>query len=371
MLLVMNPRSSQSPIPLDQFLALSDFEPAAKQVLPHPVYEYIASGAGNEITLVDNERAFDRVRIWPRVLEDVRSVSTSVSLFGNELPSPVLLAPAAYQKTMHPLGEIATARGAGRAGVPFVVSTNSTVAIEELVKEGAGALWFQLYAQHDRDVTADLIRRVEAAGCSAVCVTVDTPVLGVRTRQFRAGFQLPPEMSTPHNRSGGGAGGNMDALHSPLRWENIAWLRSVVRGKLWLKGILHPTDADQAVSLGVDGIMVSNHGARNLDTMPATIDVLPMICEKVAGRVPVVVDGGIRRGTDVLKALMRGATAIMIGRPYLYALAVGGEDGVARCIDLLTKELAFVLALVGKRSVKEVDRTLEWRPDSFGMKNDR
>jgi 4-hydroxymandelate oxidase len=369
MLLMMNPGSSQSTFPLDQFLALPDFEPAAKQVLPHAVYEYIASGAGNEITLVDNERAFDRVRIWPRVLEDVRSVSTTVSLFGNELPSPILLAPAAYQKTMHPLGETASVRGAARARVPFVVSTNSTVAIEELVKEAAGPLWFQLYVQNDRGVTTDLIRRVESAGCPAVCVTVDTPVLGIRTRQFRTGFELPPGMSTPLNQSGAGASGSLDVLHSPLRWEDIAWLRSIVRGKLWLKGILHPTDADQAISLGVDGIMVSNHGARNLDTMPATIDVLPIICEKVAGRVPVIVDGGIRRGTDVLKALMRGATAVMIGRPYLYALSVGGEDGVARCIDLLTKELTLVLALVGKRSVKEVDRTLEW--PSAAHQNDK
>ncbi len=372
MLLVMNPGSSQSTFPLNQFLALADFEPAAKQVLPHAVYEYIAGGAGNEITLVDNERAFDRVKIWPRVLEDVRSVSTKVSLFGNELPSPILLAPAAYQKTMHPLGETASVRGAARARVPFVVSTNSTVAIEELVKEAAGPLWFQLYVQNDRVVTADLIRRVEAAGCPAVCVTVDTPVLGIRTRQFRAGFEVPPGISTPLNQSGAGASGSMDHLHSPLRWEDIAWLRSIVRGKLWLKGILHPTDADQAISLGVDGIMVSNHGARNLDTTPATIDVLPIICEKVAGRVPVIVDGGIRRGTDVLKGLMRGATAVMIGRPYLYALSVGGEDGVARCIDLLTKELVFVLALVGKRSVKEVDRTLEWpSPASTPPRNDK
>src|SRR5260221_11160584 len=168
MLLVMNLRSSQSTFPLDQFLALPDFEPAAKQVLPHSVYEYIASGAGNEITLVDNERAFDRVRIWPRVLEDVRSVSTTVSLFGNELPSPILLAPAAYQKTMHPLGEMARVRGAARARVPFVVSTNSTAAIEDRVKEASGPLWFQLYLQNDRDATADCIRRCESCGGPAV-----------------------------------------------------------------------------------------------------------------------------------------------------------------------------------------------------------
>jgi 4-hydroxymandelate oxidase len=354
---------SQSPISLDEFLALPDFEPAAKKVLPHPVYEYIASGAGNEITLTDNEKAYDRIRIWPRVLNDVRSADISISLFGKAFASPILLAPAAYQGAMHPLGELATVRGAGRAGAPFVVSTNTTVAIEELMKEAKAPLWFQLYTQNDRPVTADLIQRVEAAGCEAVCVTVDTPVLGVRTRQFRAGFKLPPGISTPHNRAGGGARGNMDpALHSPLRWDDIAWLRSIVRGKLWLKGILHPADADQAVRAGADGIMVSNHGARNLDTIPATVDVLPMICEKVAGRVPVIVDGGIRRGTDVVKALMRGATAVMIGRPYLYALSVGGEDGVARCIDLLKRELAYVLPLLGKASVRELDRTSEWPP---------
>jgi 4-hydroxymandelate oxidase len=361
----MNPVTNlnQSRILLDQFLALPDFELAAKEVLPHPVYEYIASGAGNEITLIENERAYDRIRVWPRVLNDVRSVDTTVPLFDKMLVSPILLAPAAYQGAMHPLGELATVRGAGRAGIPFVVSTNTTIAIEELIREARAPLWFQLYTQNDRKVTENLIGRVEAAGCEGVCVTADTPVLGVRTRQLRAGFQLPPGVSTPHNLRGGGASGNMDpSLHSPLQWEDISWLRSIVRSKLWLKGILHPDDADRAIEMGVDGIMVSNHGARNLDTIPATIDLLPAIHQKVAGRVPVIVDGGIRRGTDVAKALMRGATAVMIGRPYLYALAVGGEDGVARCIDLLTTELTYVLRLLGRASVKELDRSLEWPP---------
>jgi 4-hydroxymandelate oxidase len=353
-------KQSQSPIPLEQFLALSDFEAPAKQVLPHAVYEYIAGGAGNEITLADNEKAYDRIRIWPRVLRDVRSVDTHISLFGKELASPVLLAPAAYQKTMHPAGEIGTTLGAGKAGVPFVVSTNTTVAIEELVRVAKGPLWFQLYVQHDRSMTLDLIRQVEAAGCEAICVTVDTPVLGVRTRQFRAGFQLPPGIVTPHNRSGSGARGKMDpSLHSPLQWDDIAWLRSVVKAKLWLKGILHPADADQAIQMGVDGIMVSNHGARNLDTLPATIDALPAVYGQVAGRAPVIVDGGIRRGTDVLKALARGATAVMIGRPYLYALSVGGEEGVARCVDLLLREFTYAMALAGRASVRELDRSVE------------
>jgi 4-hydroxymandelate oxidase len=355
------PNQDPSPIPVDQFLTLQDFEPVARQVLPHSVYEYIAGGAGDEVTLADNEKAYDRIRIWPRMLNNVRSVEASTYLFGKKLRSPVVLAPAAFQKTIHPLGELATARGAGKAGVPFVVSTNTTVAIEELAEVATEPLWFQLYVQRDREFTADLIRQVEAAGCEAICVTVDTPVLGVRTRQFRAGFELPPGMVTPHNRSGSGAQGIMDPdLHSPLEWRDIDWLRSVVPGKLWLKGILHPADADQAVRVGADGIMVSNHGARNLDTVPATIEVLPAICDQVAGRAPVIVDGGIRRGTDVLKALARGATAVMIGRPYLYALSVGGEEGVARCVELLIKEFAFAMALAGKASVKELDRSLEW-----------
>ena len=347
-------------IPLDQFLALQDFEPAAKEVLPRSVYEYIAAGAGNEFTLAENQLAYDRIRIWPRVLKDVRSIDTKVSVFGKELSSPLLLAPAAYQKTMHPTGEIGTALGAGRAGVPFVVSTNTTVAIEELAGVASAPLWFQLYVQHDRSMTEDLIQQVEAAGCEAICVTVDTPVLGVRTRQLRAGFQLPPEIVTPHNRSGSGARGHMDPnLHSPLQWEDIGWLRSVVKSKLWLKGVLCPADAEQALQMGVDGIMVSNHGARNLDTVPATIDALPAISSRIAGRAPVIVDGGIRRGTDLLKALARGATAVMIGRPYLYALAVAGEEGVARCIDILLHEFVYAMALAGRASVKELDRSLE------------
>ena len=263
------PDQTKSAIPLEQFLALSDFESAAKQVLPHAVYEYVASGAGNEFTLGDNERAYDRIRIWPRVLRDVRTIDTRVSLFGKELRSPVLLAPAAYQKTMHPLGETGTTLGAGKAGVPFVVSTNTTVAIEELAGVASAPLWFQLYVQHDRSVTLDLIQRVEAAGCEAICVTVDTPVLGVRTRQLRAGFQLAPGIVTPHNRSGSGVEGEwIRVCIARCSGTMIAWLRSVVKAKLWLKGILHPADADEAIQMGVDGIMVSNHGARNWTRCP-------------------------------------------------------------------------------------------------------
>ena len=359
----MNPSSAANlpAIPPDQFLTLKDFEPAARELLPHPIYEYLAGGAADEITLRENELAFDRIRLWPRVLRDVRSIDIAVTLFDKRLRSPVLLAPVAYQKTVHPLGELATVRGAGRAGVPCVVSNNTTTVIEELAGEAKEPLWFQLYIQKDRSLNKELIQRVEAAGCQGICVTVDTPVLGVRTRQFRAGFQLPNEMLTPHNQDGAGARGNSDPdRHSPIDWTDISWLRSVVRSKLWLKGILHPADAEEAIRTGVDGIMVSNHGARNLDTTPATIEVLPAICSQVAGRVPIILDGGIRRGTDVLKALARGASAVMIGRPYVYALAVSGEEGVVRCVELLIKEFTYAMALMGQASVKELDRSLEW-----------
>ena len=346
---------------LDQFISLKEFEPAARTVLPHPVYEYIAGGAGDEITLRENESAFDRIRLWPRVLRNVRTVDPGVSLFGVRFRSPIILAPVAYQKMMHPLGELASVRGAGRAGVPFVVSTNTTTLFEDLAAAATQPLWFQLYFQRERAETKALIQRVEAAGCQGVCVTVDTPVLGTRVRQFRAGFQLPSEMDTPHNQRGGGARGNSDLdRHTPIEWSDIEWLRSVVHSKLWLKGVLHPEDAEQAIRLGVDGIMVSNHGARNLDTTVATIDVLPSICRQVSGRVPVIVDGGIRRGADIVKALARGAAAVMIGRPYVYALAVDGEDGVARSVELLERDFRYAMALVGHASVETLDRTLEW-----------
>jgi 4-hydroxymandelate oxidase len=357
-------RPSVSPqVSLDQFVLLKDFESAARTVLPHPVYEYIAGGAGDEITLRENESAFDRIRLWPRVLRNVRTVDPGVSIFGVRLRSPIILAPVAYQKTMHPLGELASVRGAGKAGVPFVVSTNTTTLFEDLAAAATQPLWFQLYFQRDRSETKDLIQRVETAGCQGICVTVDTPVLGTRVRQFKAGFQLPPGMDTPHNLRGGGARGDSNPdRHTPIDWSDVEWLRSVVRSKLWLKGVLHPEDAEQAVRTGSDGIMVSNHGARNLDTTVATIDVLPAICQQVSGRVPVIVDGGIRKGADIVKALARGAAAVMIGRPYVYALAVGGDLGVARCVELLERDFRYAMALVGHASVTTLDRTLEW-PD--------
>ena len=348
---------------LSDFLTLAEFETAARQTMTHAVYEYVAGGAGDEISLRANQAAFDQILLLPRVLRSVTPVDPSTMLFGKKLPAPILLAPAAYQRMMHPDGELATVRGAGKMGAPFVVSNNTTVPIEELAAEAKAPLWFQLYFQKDRGFTEELIQRVEAAGCDALCVTVDTPVLGVRTRQLRAHFELPPEMKLPHSQELRASSRSISdpEAHSNVTWPDIEWLRSITKIRLVLKGVLHPEDAELAVQHQVDGLIVSNHGARNLDTVVPTIEALPAIVERVDGRAPVLVDGGIRRGTDVLKSLARGATAILIGRSYAYALSIAGDEGVAHCLRLLRTEFEYALALVGLASIGQLDRTIEWR----------
>jgi 4-hydroxymandelate oxidase len=259
---------------------------------------------------------------------------------------------------MHPEGELGSVKGATRHGVPFILSSNGTVPIEEITAIPQVRCWFQLYVQGDRGFTRDSIARVEAAGCEAICVTVDTPVLGLRPRQLRAGFRVPAGLELPHAmrlREASDPG-----LHSAVTWRDVDWLRSVVKSKLLLKGVLHPADAELGVRAGVDGIIVSNHGGRNLDTIIPTIEALPEIAGQVGGRVPVLADGGIRRGTDALKALARGANAVLIGRPYVYALAVAGADGVARCLSLLIEELRLAMALVGAGSLQDLNREVEW-----------
>jgi 4-hydroxymandelate oxidase len=349
---------------LKRFLGLSEFEPEARRRLPHAVYEYVAGGAGDEHSLRANEESYQRIFLRPRVLRPVLPVNLSQELFGRACPVPILLAPAAYQRMVHPEGELGSARGAAAYGAVFVVSTNTTVPIEEITAVEGARCWFQLYVQRDREFTRDLIARVEAAGCEAVCVTVDSPVLGLRTRQLRAGFNLPADFSLPHaaDLNAGLRAVSHTGANSVVTWREVDWLRSIVKGKLLLKGILHPADAELAIRAGVDGIMVSNHGGRNLDTIIPTIEALPEVAAQVAGRVPVFLDGGIRRGTDVLKALSRGAAAVLVGRPYVYALAVAGGPGVARCLFLLIEELAFAMALVGAGRLRDLNREVEWPP---------
>jgi 4-hydroxymandelate oxidase len=349
---------------LSEFLTLPEFESAARKSMDRAVYEFVAGGAGDEISLLANQTAFDRIFLCPRVLRDVTRVDPSITLFDSKLPAPILLAPIAYQRLMYPEGELATVRGAAAMATPFVVSTNTTVAIEELAVEAKAPLWFQLYLQQDSGFTRELIQRVEAAGCQALCVTVDSPVLGLRLRQQRAEFEVPPDLNLPHRHQLGSSSQIVAdrQTFSNVTWSNIEWLRSITRIRLVLKGILHPEDAELAVQNRVDGIIVSNHGARNLDSVVPTIEALPAIAERVNGRIPVLVDGGIRRGTDVLKGLIRGATAVLIGRSYAYALSVGGVAGVARCLELLRSEFEYALALVGAASIAELDRSVESRP---------
>ncbi|HJT17470.1 MAG TPA: alpha-hydroxy acid oxidase, partial [Thermoanaerobaculia bacterium] len=256
-------------------------------------------------------------------------------------------------------GEIAAARGAAKAGAIFVMSTAATCAIEEIAATGV-RLWLQIYLQSDRSVTRDLVQRAEAAGVRALCLTVDTPVLGTRNRQARANFALPPEMPTPHlDASGRGELTLVSMKREPASWSDVDWLRSITKLPVLLKGILDADDARIGIEHGAAGIMVSNHGARNLDTVPATIEALPAIAEKVSG-VPILLDGGIRRGTDIVKALALGANAVLIGRPYVYGLAVAGSDGVARVIAILREELETAMMLLGRSSVRELDRSVLW-----------
>jgi 4-hydroxymandelate oxidase len=344
-----------APIP-DVAVSLADFEPLARERIARMAYEYVSGGAGDEVTLRWNQEAFERIRLRPRVLVDVSRLDTRVSLFGRELPFPILLAPTAYHRLVHPEGERATAQGAAAAGATFVLSTFATTAVEEVARLGA-PLWFQLYVQPDRGFTRELVQRAEAAGCQALCVTVDTPIAGARNREVRAGFELPPGMALPHlaglaqpdPRYGHRPAHReifSSVLDSTLTWKDVEWLLSFARVPVLLKGVLDPDDAGRAVALGVAGLIVSNHGARNLDTAPATIDALPAV--------------GVRRGTDVLKAVALGAAAVLIGRPYLYGLGVAGAAGVQRVVEILRSELEMALALTGRRALAEVDRSLLW-----------
>ena len=336
-------------------VCLTDFEPLAQQLLTPMVYDYICGGAADEITIRWNRAAFDRIRLLPRVLIDVSALDTRVNLFGRELAFPILLAPTAYHKVIHPEGEIATARGAGEAGATLVVSSNATTSVEEIAEAATQPLWFQLYIQRDRAFTRDLVQRVEAAGYQALCVSVDSPTLGVRNREARAKFALPPGLSRVNLITQG-----TERLDPAVTWKDIEWLQSFARVPVILKGILNPLDALQAVKVGASGLIVSNHGGRGLDTLPATVEALPAVVASVAGRVPVLMDGGVRRGTDVLKALALGATAVLIGRPYLYALGTDGAAGVTRVVNILRQEFEMAMALTGRQTLANIDRSVLW-----------
>jgi 4-hydroxymandelate oxidase len=355
------------PIPALQALPpgvvnLQDHEDAARQRLDANAWAYFAGGAGDEITLRANRSAWDGLTLTPRVLRPLVGGHTRCTLLGRTLAHPIMLAPVAFQRLAHPDGELASAYAAAMLGAGQVLSTQSSIALETIAQAvlpepTRGPLWFQLYPQHDRGFTLELVRRAEAAGYEALVLTADAPVSGARDRERRAGFRLPPGVEAanlaglaapPPRELAPGQSALFDALlHQAPTWDDLAWLQAHTRLPILLKGILHPDDARLACELGAAGLICSNHGGRTLDTAPATARVLARICAATEGRVPVLVDGGIRRGTDVLKALALGASAVLVGRPIVWGLANAGAAGVAHVLRLLRDELEIAMALTG------------------------
>jgi 4-hydroxymandelate oxidase len=344
--------------------SLYDFEAAAKQKLSPPAWEYFSSGSADEITLRRNREALDALQLKPRVLVDVFKIDTSCTLLGHAMPHPILLAPTSSHLLAHPDAEVATARGAGLAKAIMVASTVSNRSIEDICKAASEPVWFQLYVEDDRKEVQSLIERAEAAGCKALCITADIPLPYARNREERIRAQAPmlpfPNLGT-QARPGGGGG----RTRRHFNWADLAWIQSIAKTPIILKGILNPDDADEAVKRGVAAIVVSNHGGRVLDTEPATIEVLPAVVDRVAGRVPVLFDSGIRRGTDVLKGLGYGASAVLIGRPYLYGLSVAGADGIRDVINILRSELEVAMAMTGRTRLDQIDRSIFWKSRDY------
>ncbi|MER6208835.1 alpha-hydroxy acid oxidase [Streptomyces sp. NPDC001642] len=352
-----------------------DFETAARAELD-PVYaDFIAGGARDEITVRANEAAFGRLQLLPRVLRGSAVRELGITLLGSRASLPVLISPTAFHKLVDPEGELATARAAAAAGAIMIVAMASTVAVGEIADAARAAgddptLWFQLYIQPDLDITETLVRRATDAGCTALVVTVDSPVLGAGERNRRNGFHdLPPGLRCGNLvdlRDGERGHVRQIAMSPELNWEHIDWLRGITSLPILLKGVLHPEDARLAVRHGVDGLLLSNHGGRQLDTVPATLELLPEFVSAVEGRIPVVMDGGVRRGTDAVKALALGASAVGIGRPVMWALAEGGEKGVGRLLELLRDELDDALALCGATGLADLTpdlvRVPAWGP---------
>jgi len=352
-------------------------EEAARAVLRPEAYDYVAGGAGSESTVRANRDAFERYRLIPRVLRDVSERDLRIELFGRCYPAPVLIGPVGVQKIIHSDGELAVARAAAALGVPFILSTVSSYPMEQVAQAAGDApRWFQLYWSRDPDVAASFVRRAEAAGYQAIVITVDTCLLAWRDRDlshaylpfmqgeglanyftdaaFRAALAQPPEQDP-----GAAILHFAQIFGNPaLTWDDLGFIRQHTRLPILLKGILHPDDAREALRRGVDGIIVSNHGGRQVDGAIAALDALPGVVEAVDGRVPVLFDGGIRRAADVLKALALGAAAVLLGRPVMWALAIGGADGVQTYLRNFLAELDLSLGLLGCCSVKEVPQAM-------------
>lgn len=344
-------------------LNLIDLEAPAAEVLERTAYDYYRSGSGDEITLARNRLALDELELLPHVLRDVSEIEIRTSLLGSDCSMPVVVAPTAFHGLADPDAESATARGAAAADSIFCLSSLSNTTPEAVAAAaGDSRRWFQLYVFKDRDLTRDLIARAEANGYEAILLTVDAPTLGRRERDMRNAFALPEHLTIASvgdaveatAGQSGLAAYFASQLDPKLTWSDLEWLVETSALPIAVKGVHRADDAERAVEAGAAGVIVSNHGARQLDTVPATIEMLAPVADAVAGRAEVLVDGGIRRGTDVVKALCLGARAVMLGRPILWGLALGGEAGVRRTLDMLRLELETAMALCGATSLDEL-----------------
>nr|WP_309236344.1 MULTISPECIES: alpha-hydroxy acid oxidase [unclassified Streptomyces] len=340
-------------------LTVADVAELAARRVPGDVLDFVNGGSGDESTQAANRAALDAVRLVPRVLGGPREPDTSGTLVRSAVGLPLAVAPMAYQRLLHPDGELAAARAARAVGVPFAISTLSSYSIEEIAAVG-GTVWFQLYWLRDRDAVLDLVRRAEAAGCEALVVTVDVPRMGRRLRDVRNGFGLPPHVravnlgpapeTSAHRREDGRsavATHTAEAFDPALGWDDLAWLRDRTDLPLLVKGVLDPRDAVRAVDAGADGVVVSNHGGRQFSAAVASVTALPRVLDAVAGRCSVLFDSGVRTGTDVLRALALGADGALCGRPLLWGLALDGEAGALHVLELLRDELREALLLAG------------------------
>lgn len=339
-----------------QLMTLRDYEIAFERSATEGAAAFVSTGASEGIALRANQAAFDRLQLLPRSLVDVSQRSISTTLLGLDLSMPVLIAPTAFHRLAHPDGELATVRAAGAVGTVMVLSLSSSYPVESVLAAATGPVWFQTYVSKDRERTADVIGRAEAAGCEGLVLTVDVPVTGGRVPARRLGFSVPPEWTVeghtkmyglPDARTGGSPLAAHDMWDASLSWNGLEWLRGITALPLILKGLMRADDASRAVDAGADAIIVSNHGGRQLDAAAPTIEVLPSVAESVARRVPVLVDGGVRRGSDIVKAIASGADAVLVGRPVLWGLALGGQSGVEAIMGLLADELDLAMALCG------------------------
>jgi isopentenyl diphosphate isomerase/L-lactate dehydrogenase-like FMN-dependent dehydrogenase len=342
-----------------ELVCVADFERAAATRLPPGPLAYYAGGAMDEHTLADNLAAFRRHRIVPRMMRDVSTVDPGTTVLGRRWPLPLWVAPTALQRMAHPDGELATARAAAARGVTFGLSSSASTDMADIATAG-GPRWYQVYLLADPGARRAMIERAIESGYEALVLTADLQRLGRRERDIRVGFAIPGGVYLPNIARAAG----VDPALAPqvpfiadLRWEHLEWLAGFGLPVL-IKGILHPDDARLAIDHGAAGIVVSNHGGRQLDGTIASVDALRPVADAVAGRVPVLLDGGVRRGTDILVALALGATAVGIGRPALWGLAVDGEAGVGRVLDLLAGEFELAMALAGMNSVRAIDHGL-------------